>query len=78
MDVSLQQYVPLPNRYRVLALRAEAVLTDADAGHEVSFYLQPTLGGAKNLRGYQVWFVSEHVVDTPVGRVDAEAAAAEV
>jgi starvation-inducible DNA-binding protein len=26
----------------------------------------------------QVWFVSEHVVDTPVGRVDAEAAAAEV
>ena len=26
----------------------------------------------------QVWFVSEHVVDTPVGWVDAEAAAAEV
>jgi hypothetical protein len=53
VDVSLQQYVPLASRYRVLALRAEAVLTDTDAGHEVPFYLQPTLGGAKNLRGYR-------------------------
>jgi outer membrane protein assembly factor BamA len=53
VDVDLQQYVPLPNRYRILALRAEAVLTDAEAGNQVPFYFQPTLGGANTLRGYR-------------------------
>jgi hypothetical protein len=53
VEVNLQQYVPLPHRYRILALRAEAVLTDADAGHQVPFYFQPTLGGAKDLRGFR-------------------------
>jgi hypothetical protein len=53
VDVDLQQYVPLPNRYRILALRAEAVLTEADAGNQVPFYFQPTLGGANTLRGFR-------------------------
>ena len=53
MDVALQQYLPLPNRYRRLALRAEGVFTDADAGRSVPFYLQPTLGGASDLRGFR-------------------------
>ena len=53
VEVSLQQYVPLPSRYRIIALRAEGVFTDADAGSEVPFYFQPTLGGARNLRGYR-------------------------
>jgi hypothetical protein len=52
-DVSLQQYVPLPNRSRVLALRAEGVFTDADRGNQVPFYFHPTLGGASNLRGFR-------------------------
>jgi hypothetical protein len=51
MDV--QQYVPLPTRYRVLALHAEAVMTDAKAGQQVPFYYQPTLGGSQTLRGYR-------------------------
>jgi hypothetical protein len=53
IGVSLQQYVPLPDRYRRLALRGEAVFTDADSGQTVPFYLQPTLGGARNLRGFR-------------------------
>jgi len=53
IDISLQQYVPLPNRYRRVALRGEAVLTRADVGQSVPFYLQPTLGGSSALRGFQ-------------------------
>jgi outer membrane protein assembly factor BamA len=51
--VSLQQFVPLLNRYRRVALRAEGVFTDADTGQSVPFYLQPTLGGARDLRGFR-------------------------
>jgi hypothetical protein len=53
VEVNLQQYVPLPHRYRTLALRAEAVFTGADADQQVPFYFQPTLGGAQSLRGFR-------------------------
>jgi outer membrane protein assembly factor BamA len=46
IDVSLQQYVPLTDRYRILALRAEGVFTEGDHGQTVPFYFQPTLDGA--------------------------------
>lgn len=51
--IDLQQYVPVPNRYRTVALRAAAVFTDARAGQEVPFFLQPTLGGSQALRGFR-------------------------
>jgi hypothetical protein len=51
--IDLQQYVPLPNRYRLVALRAAATLTDPHAGHEVPFFFQPTLGGSQALRGFR-------------------------
>jgi Omp85 superfamily domain len=53
VDVSLQQYVPLPDRYRLVALRAQGVFTSADSDKSVPFYLQPTLGGASHLRGFR-------------------------
>ena len=53
MAVDLQQYVPLPNRYRTLALHAAAVVTDPHAGQNVPFYFQPTLGGSQALRGFR-------------------------
>ena len=53
MDVDLQQYVPLVRDRRVLALRALASSSDADAGQEVPFYLQRTLGGPDDLRGFR-------------------------
>ena len=53
IDVHLQQYIPLASRYRVLALRAIGAFTDRDTGHSVPFYLQPTLGGHRDLRGFR-------------------------
>jgi outer membrane protein assembly factor BamA len=53
VDIDLQQYVPLVKDRRVLALHARAVMTDPDAGAEVPFYFQPTLGGPDDLRGFR-------------------------
>jgi outer membrane protein assembly factor BamA len=53
VDVDVHQYVPLPDRYRTLALRATGTFTDAVSGHEVPFFEQPTLGGSQTLRGFR-------------------------
>jgi hypothetical protein len=53
LEIDLQHYVPIPNRYRTLAFRASAVFTDSSAGNEVPFYYLPTLGGAQALRGFR-------------------------
>jgi outer membrane protein assembly factor BamA len=53
VDVDLQQYVPLLRDRRVLALRAAVSTSDADAGQEVPFYYQRTLGGPDDLRGFR-------------------------
>ena len=53
LDLELQQYVPFFNRRRVLALRGKSTLTFADDGQQVPFYLQPTLGGSEDLRGFR-------------------------
>jgi hypothetical protein len=53
VDVHLQHYIPLVSRYRVFALRAIGAFTTADSGQSVPFYLQPTLGGHRDLRGYR-------------------------
>jgi hypothetical protein len=53
VSIDLQQYVPIPDRYRTLAFRAAAVFTDARTGEDVPFYFQPTLGGARALRGFR-------------------------
>jgi len=53
VEIDLQHYVPIPNRYRTLAFRASAVFTDPGSGDEVPFYYLPTLGGAQALRGFR-------------------------
>ena len=53
VDVDLQHYIPLASRYRVLAVRANGAFTTADNGQAVPFYLQPTLGGHADLRGFR-------------------------
>jgi hypothetical protein len=53
LAIDLQQYVPIPNRYRTIALRAAAVLTDPSAGQQVPFFYEPTLGGSQALRGFR-------------------------
>jgi hypothetical protein len=53
LDLEAQQYIPFFNARRVIALRGKSVLTYANHGQSVPFYLQPTLGGADDLRGFR-------------------------
>jgi hypothetical protein len=50
-EADLQQYLPMLNDRRVIALHALFSTSDAAAGQEVPFYLQRTLGGPDDLRG---------------------------
>jgi hypothetical protein len=51
--LDVQEYVPAPTRYRTIALRASAVLSDPFDGQQIPFYYQPTLGGSETLRGFR-------------------------
>jgi Omp85 superfamily domain len=53
VDVDLQQYLPLLRDRRVIALRAFVSSSDADAGQDIPFYYQRTLGGPDDLRGFR-------------------------
>lgn len=53
LEADLQQYISLLRNRRVLALRALASVSDADEGAQVPFYLQRTLGGPDDLRGFR-------------------------
>jgi hypothetical protein len=52
LDIEVQQYFPVLKNKRVIALRARTIITDTQVGREVPFYLMPTLGGTRDLRGY--------------------------
>jgi hypothetical protein len=52
VEGSIEQYVPFFNQKRVIALRAKTVLSYSDSGQVIPFYMQPTLGGTSDLRGY--------------------------
>jgi hypothetical protein len=54
-DIDFQHYLPYFNRTRVLALRGAMVLSFPKSANAVPFYLQPTLGGNDDLRGYQAY-----------------------
>jgi outer membrane protein assembly factor BamA len=53
LEAEAQKYLPFFNSRRVIALRGKAVLTSVDSGQTVPFYLQPTLGGSDDLRGFR-------------------------
>lgn len=55
LDIDLQQYLPVFNKTRVLALRGRTILTDVARGNAVPFYLRPTLGGSDDLRGFRAF-----------------------
>jgi hypothetical protein len=52
VEFEAQHYLPYFNKTRVLALRATTVLSFPTEGQVVPFYLQPTIGGNDNLRGF--------------------------
>jgi hypothetical protein len=43
-------FFPVFDKKRVFLVRARTILSDPDTGHEVPFYLMPTLGGSHTLR----------------------------
>lgn len=53
VEVDFQQYLPLLRDRRVLAFHAFTSLSDADEGQQVPFYLQRSLGGPDDLRGFR-------------------------
>jgi outer membrane protein assembly factor BamA len=53
LDIEAQQYIPFFNQRRVIALRGRVEATSPHEGNLVPFYLQPTLGGSEDLRGYR-------------------------
>lgn len=54
-EADLRQYIGFQKDSRSVALRAWAVSNTPDDGAAVPFYLQPTLGGARSLRGYRTF-----------------------
>jgi len=66
--VDLQTFVPMWNKTRVFAIRVLGVQTEARDGHTVPFYLQPTLGGSRSLRG----FVRQRFRDQAMAMLQAE------
>lgn len=52
-EAELQQYLPFLNRRRVIAFRAKTSLTDTSPGQVVPFYMQQSIGGAEDLRGFR-------------------------
>jgi outer membrane protein assembly factor BamA len=59
MDIILEQYVPFFNKRRVFAFRAQTVLTESPGGQVIPFYMQPTLGGGDDLRGFRAYRFSD-------------------
>lgn len=53
LDLEAQQYIGFFNQRRVIALRAKSSLSYANPGQRVPFYLQPTVGGSDDLRGFR-------------------------
>lgn len=51
-EAEAAHFVPLASRNVVLALHGWLVTSDAADGHQVPFYLLPSLGGASTLRSY--------------------------
>jgi hypothetical protein len=50
VDLVLRQYIPIFDKKRVFAVQLAVTGTDANDGHQVPFYMQPTLGGGQTLR----------------------------
>ncbi len=46
-------YLPLGSEHRVLALRWLALYADSTDGNAVPFFLQPSLGGSRGMRGFR-------------------------
>jgi outer membrane protein assembly factor BamA len=53
IETELQQYIPFNAGHRVIAARLRSSFDDAKDGNRVPFYLQKSLGGSNDLRGFR-------------------------
>jgi outer membrane protein assembly factor BamA len=53
LELEAQQYIPFFNQRRVIALRGRSDLTYKNRNQTLPFYMQPTLGGSNDLRGFR-------------------------
>ena len=53
LTAEAQQLIPMFNRKRVIALRAKTQMSFENPGQRVPFYMQPSLGGSDDLRGFR-------------------------
>jgi hypothetical protein len=53
LDAEIQQYFGFFNKTHVLAIRGKTTMTDSDTGLPIPFYMQPTIGGSEDLRGFR-------------------------
>jgi outer membrane protein assembly factor BamA len=53
LNLEAQQYIPLLNKRRVIAVAGSATLSYPNGSSAVPFYLQPTLGGSDDQRGFR-------------------------
>lgn len=55
LQTDAQGYIPFFNKTHVIALRGRGDFSYTGAGQRVPFYLQPTLGGGDDLRGFRAF-----------------------
>jgi outer membrane protein assembly factor BamA len=55
LDLEADQYFGFFNDQHVIALRGKVEATEPWSGQQVPFYLEPTLGGPDDLRGYRAF-----------------------
>jgi hypothetical protein len=50
-DLEARQFFPIFDKKRVFALKTELIAATPESSHRVPFFMQPTLGGGRTLRG---------------------------
>ena len=53
LTAEVQQFIPFTNAKRVIAARAKTIMSFENVGQRVPFYLQPSIGGSDDLRGFR-------------------------
>ena len=63
LDLEARQYIPFFNERRVVALAGAVTMSFPERAGAVPFFLQPTLGGSDDLRGFRSYrFYDDNVV----------------
>ncbi len=55
LNLDASEYIPLFNGKRVIALHGKTSLSDTSSSQQIPFYMQSTLGGPDDLRGYRAF-----------------------